>query len=529
MATNELHAGVRAAHLENMASRPLDVLVVGGGITGAGVVLDAALRGLRVGLVERDDFACGTSSRSSKMIHGGLRYLGTGDVRLVREALRERRSIQLRAAHLVRELPMLLPIYGRGPLPWQRAKFGTGLWLYDLLGAWRAGRRHSWLTLAEMTRRVPNIDVDGLVGGLSYADSQADDVRLVLAVLRTALNSGALLANGAQAVALLEDGDRVRGAKVYAEGSGGGEPREYEIEADVVVNATGVWADRLGAAAPGAERFGVLPSKGIHLTVRRDKVGMDSGIAFFPQTGNSNVFIEPWQDDLAFIGTSDDPYDGDVARPEATEAEIARLLHTINGFLREPLVREDVVAAWAGLRPLVGPGEESRRASKDVSRKHSTVESPGMVTLVGGKLTTYREMAEDGLDAAVRQLGRAVPECTTLGVPLEGCANVDSPASTERLATRLRVDRPVARHLLRRYGSQCEVLVEMCRADPDLRDQVHPERPYIAAEVAYAVRYELARDVEDVLARRTRLTLETSDGGAAAAGAVAGMLAAAPG
>lgn len=515
---HELHAGTRDTHLGAMSSRPLDVLVVGGGITGAGVALDAALRGLRVGLVERDDFACGTSSRSSKMIHGGLRYLATGDIRLVREALRERKGIQQRAAHLVRELPMLLPVYG-GRLPWERVKIGAGLWAYDLLGAWRAGRRHSWLGSAEMLRRVPNLLPDRLAGGLSYADSQADDVRLVLAVLRTALHHGALLANGAEVVELLTDDTRVRGARVRRlHGT------DIEIEARVVVNATGVWADRLGAQAPGADAFSLLRSKGIHLTVRRERVGVESGIAFFSQTGNSNVFVEPWQDDLAFIGTTDDPFDGDIADPQATDAEVQRVLDQVNPFLRDPLMTTDVVTAWAGLRPLVGGSDGSARASKDVSRKHTIVSSPGMVSLVGGKLTTYREMAEEAVDVVARQLDEPVGPSTTATTPLDGCLEVSASGHVDHLAARMRVDRAVARHLLRRFGSRCEVLAAICDEREDLRERIHPERPYIGAEVAYAARYELARDADDVLTRRTRLALETADRGEAARGAVEEIL-----
>ena len=516
----ELPAAMRPDTLQQMAGEPLDVLVIGGGITGAGVALDAALRGLRVGLVERDDFACGTSSRSSKMIHGGLRYLATGDVRLVREALKERRGIQQRAAHLVRPLPMLLPVHGVR-VPWNRVKLGAGLWIYDLLGAWRAGVRHKWLTQEETLAVAPNAAPEGLLGALSYNDAQADDVRLVLAVLRTAARHGALLCNGANAAELLRDGERVAGARILSDATPGG---SVEIEARVVVNATGVWADQLGADAHGTDSFEILPSKGIHLTVPRERLGVDTGMAFFSQTGNSNVFVEPWQDDLAFIGTSDDPYTGDLATPHATPAEIERLLAGVNPFLREPLASSDVIASWAGLRPLVVKPGERAKSSKDVSRNHRTVVAPGLVTLVGGKLTTYRAMAEDAVNEVARQLDRPLPECRTETAPLEGSADVRSSAAVDGLVAQLKIPRGAARHLLRRYGTRCEIIVELCRADPELAEPLHPERPYIVAEVAYAARYELARDVEDVLSRRTRLALETADGGAAATAAVEAVL-----
>lgn len=526
----ELAGRMRGDILAEMASQPLDVLVVGGGITGVGATLDAALRGLRVGLVERDDFACGTSSRSSKMVHGGLRYLATGDVGLVREALRERRSIQQRAAHLVRPLPMLLPVYG-WKIPLQRMKIGTGLWMYDLLGAWRAGVRHSWLDLSATTRAVPNIDTQGLVGGLTYQDAQADDVRLVLAVLRTALHHGAMLCNGAEAVQLLEEGDRIVGARVASDclplpaGEAGG-TGTIDLEAKVVINASGVWADRLYAQVGHDPGFALLPSKGIHLTVRRDRIGIETGVAFFSQTGNSNVFVEPWAEDLAFIGTTDTPYDGDIARPRAEPAEVDWLLGAVNQFLRDPLGRSDVLAAWAGLRPLVHDGGKvSKRRSKDVSRKHKVVVTPGLVSLVGGKLTTYRAMAQDGIDAAVCQLGRPADTCTTHKVPLEGSSLVSSAPAVDELSRELGVDRAVARHLLRRYGAQCEEIGRLCAERPEWREQLHPDRPYIVAEAVYACRYEMARDAEDIVHRRTRLGLETGDRGEAALDAIEQVLA----
>lgn len=507
----ELDQNYRRQTLDLMERDGVDLLVVGGGITGVGVALDAAVRGIRVGLVDRDDFASGTSQWSSKMIHGGLRYLATGDVGLVREALRERASIQQRAAHLVRPLPMLLPVYG-WKVPWQRVKMGTGLWLYDLLGAWRAGVRHSWLPMDQVVRLQSNLEPQGLVGALSYADASADDVRLVLAVLRTAVRHGALVANGARVDRFLTEGERVTGVALQCDGESG----ERTISAKVVVNATGVWADGLYGQSGLAQSFDVLPSKGIHLTVPKDLVGAETGIAFFSQTDNSNVFIEPWQEDLAFIGTSDDPYDGDLDDPQATPQEIERMLATVNAFVRRPIRPDDVVTSWAGLRPLVNERGERSRKSKDISRKHKIVETPGLVTLIGGKLTTYRAMAEEGTDVAVRQLGRTFGPCTTDRVPLEGSDLVGSPTSVDQLAAQLGVDRATARHLLRRYGSAVERIEDLCNADASLSEPLHPERPYIVAEALYGIRYEMARNADDILMRRTRLRIETRDQGEAA-------------
>lgn len=514
-------AGGRTAELEAMAATPLDVLVIGGGITGVGVALDAVSRGLRVGIVERDDWGCGTSSRSSKMIHGGLRYLRTGDIAVVRESLRERARLQRNAAHLVRPLPMLLPVYGSGWIPAQRMKLGAGLWAYEALGHRRAaGSLHRWRSLSDVTRLVPGVALDAPAGGgrlrgaQGYHDAGADDARLVLSVLRSAVARGARAANGTGAVRLVREGGRVVGAIVAgdaaaaASGAVGG---ELELRAKVVVNATGVWADEV--LRSGDEQlpagFRILPSKGIHLTVRRDRVGIGSGIAFFEQTGNSNVFLEPWQDDLAFVGTTDTPYDGDLRTPTATGDDVDWLLEKVNQFLRDPIRRADVLTSWAGLRPLVAP-EAEVDASKDVSRRHLLVDDPGVLTITGGKLTAYRAMAEVTVDAAMRQLGRS-ERSRTRELRLDGCRRLPTSAEVAQLARRLDVDRADARHLLRRHGSNVPALVELVAEAPELARRLHPERPYLAVEAAWAARHEQARDVEDVLQRRTRISLETAD------------------
>lgn len=513
----------RTAQLEAMAAGPpLDVLVVGGGITGVGVALDAASRGFRVGIVERDDWGCGTSSRSSKMIHGGLRYLATGDVRVVRESLVERSRVQRNAAHLVRPLPMLLPAYGtRRGIPLQRLKLGGGLWLYELLGhRAAAGSFHRWIGIEELTRLVPGVGLDSREGGgrlraaHHYHDAAADDARLVLAVLRSAVAHGARAANGTPATRLLRDGELVRGVAVSGDAAAaadGAHDGELEIEAKVVVNATGVWADRTiagGDATPPG--FRVVPSKGIHVTVPRDRIGIDSGIAFFGQTDNSNVFLEPWQDDLAFVGTTDTPYDGDLAAPVATEADIAWLLDRVNAFLREPIGRSDVLATWAGLRPLVVPDSELDEPTKDISRRHLLVEAPGLVTITGGKLTAYRAMAEAAVDAAASQLGDR-RRCRTHDLPLDGCRAAPTASEVQEVAARLGMPRSDARHLLRRHGTNTRAIIDLVRGRPGLAERLHPDRPYVAAEVVWAVEHEQARGVGDVLERRTRLSIETAD------------------
>lgn len=504
--------------LADMVREPLDILVVGGGITGVGIAHDAAQRGFRVGLVEQHDYACGTSSRSSKMIHGGLRYLATGDIGLVRESLRERKSLQDRAPHLVHPLPMLLPIHRVR----DRIKYGSGLWAYDVLGAWRAGMRHRWVGRRGVSAIMSNIEPEGLRGGLLYQDAAADDARLVITVLRSAVACGARVVNGARVSELLELGGRVVGARVASDVADGG---SVEIRARVVVNASGVWADQLYAGITTDPGFSLLPSKGIHLTVRREHVGITAGVAFFPQTGR-NIFIEPWDDDLAIVGTSDAPFDGNIEDPSSETDEIQRLLDDVNPFMRVPLAASDVISAWAGVRPLVIDAGTTAPAtgSKDVSRNHRTVVTPGLVTMVGGKLTTYRQMAQDAVDAAVREGCGSGSPCRTMTTPLDGFPAGGVEACVAGLARSMDIDEQGARHLVRRYGSNVTVLDAMCRERPELLAQLHPHRPYLEVEAAYAIQHEMARNVEDVVHRRTRLAIETIDGGAAAVPAIERLL-----
>jgi glycerol-3-phosphate dehydrogenase len=519
-----LSCDARADQLRAMAEAPLDVLVIGGGITGVGCALDAASRGLRTAIVEADDWASGTSSRSSKMIHGGLRYLATGDVGVVRESLRERRALQRNAAHLVRPLSMLLPAYGRGPMPFDRMKIGAGLWLYEALGhRAAAGALHKWLSRDELQALVPNIAIDSaaaggrLRGAHHYHDACADDCRLVLSVLRSAVSHGALAVNGTRVTSLLRDGDRIVGAKVAGDLTDG---RELELAARVVINAAGVWADRIADAAHDSP-LTVTPSKGVHVVVPRERAGIASGIAFFEQMGNANVFLEPWADDLAIIGTTDAPYDGDLTDPEATEAEINWLLDTANEFLHEPIARNDVLATYAGLRPLIAAADTRTHHTKDVSRRHLLRSDPGVVTIAGGKLTAYRSMAEDAIDAATRQLGRA-ERCVTATLALDGCRPAPTTSEVETVARRLGgISALDAAHLVRRHGTNVDAIITLVERDAALAERIHPERPYIQAEAVWAYEQEQARGADDIIHRRTRIGIETADPSAATHAALA--------
>jgi glycerol-3-phosphate dehydrogenase len=515
----------RTDNLARLGAGRYDLLVVGGGITGAGVALDAAARGLRTALVERDDFASGTSSRSSKLVHGGLRYLQNGDVRLVYEALHERQRLLRNAPHLVKVLPFLIPVFtGKGGIiPKQVARaLGSAMWMYDLTGGLRIGKVHRRLKADAARAHMPTLD-DRLAWAYLYYDAQTDDARLTLAVARTAaVDFGATVVNHAAVTALRKDGERIVGAVVDT-GSG-----EVEVDARVVVNATGVWADDVRQLDEGIHPRTIRPAKGIHITVPWDKVRNDIAAVIPVPKDRRSVFVVPWpgadgvvggEGSVTYIGTTDTDYDGDVDEPQCTPEDVAYLLDAVNRSLREPLGPGDVLATWAGLRPLVSDADSSRTA--DLSRRHRVTTSPGgMVTVTGGKLTTYREMAEDTVDTAVAAIAAA-------GDPLPHRAGR---SRTRRLALRGAEGWEEARetdpHLAGRYGGESGVLTAMVAADPALGEPLVPGLPYRRVEALYAARYEMATTLDDVLSRRTRARLRGRDATAAAAPAVAELIAA---
>jgi glycerol-3-phosphate dehydrogenase len=513
----------RNDNLARLGAGRYDLLVVGGGITGAGVALDAAARGLRTALVERHDFASGTSSRSSKLVHGGLRYLQNGDVRLVYEALHERQRLLRNAPHLVKVLPFLIPVFtGKGGIiPKQVARaLGSAMWMYDLTGGLRIGKVHRRLKADAARAHMPTLD-DRLAWAYLYYDAQTDDARLTLAVARTAaVDFGATVVNHAAVTALRKDGGRVVGAVVDT-GAG-----EIEVDARVVVNATGVWADDVRQLDEGIHPRSIRPAKGIHITVPWDKIRNDIAAVVPVPKDRRSIFVVPWpgadgtvggEGSVTYIGTTDTDYDGDVDEPQCTPDDVAYLLDAINRSVREPLGPDDVLATWAGLRPLVSDAGSSRTA--DLSRRHRvTTSEGGMVTVTGGKLTTYREMAEDTVDAAVAVIAAA-------GDPLPRRAGR---SRTRRLALRGAEGWEEARaadsHLAERYGGEFGVLTAMVAADPALGEPLVPGLPYRRVEGLYAARYEMATTLDDVLSRRTRARLRARDATAAAAPAVAELV-----
>jgi glycerol-3-phosphate dehydrogenase len=508
----------RTRSLQQLGDTHFDVLVIGGGITGAGVALDAASRGLRTALVERDDFASGTSSKSSKLVHGGLRYLQNGDVRLVYEALRERQRLRHNAPHLVRLLPFLIPIFSKDGLinPKVARALGSAMWMYDLTGGARIGKLHKRLDKAEAVAHMPTLPADRLAGAYLYYDAAADDARLTLTIVRTAvLDHGAVAANHADVVGLLHDDDRAAGAVIEADG------QRIEVRARSVVNAAGVWSDDVRALDEGRDPDSIRPAKGIHITVPWDKVRNDIAVVVPVPKDKRSVFVVPWlpTDDggfeLTYIGTTDTDYDGPLDDPQCTADDVAYLLKAINFSVREPLVEADVVGTWAGLRPLVKAASSGRTA--DLSRRHRVTRSAsGVVTVTGGKLTTYREMAEDTVDELVEHLEglpRSARRSRTAKLQVRGAQAVDPTATG------------LTRHLADRYGTEARVLHALIEEDPALGEPLVPGLPYVRAEAVYAARHEMATTVDDVLARRTRARLQAREASAAAAADVAALMA----
>ncbi|HET6965236.1 MAG TPA: glycerol-3-phosphate dehydrogenase/oxidase [Acidimicrobiales bacterium] len=525
--------------LERLAGEVFDVLVVGGGVTGCGVALDAATRGLRTALVEARDFGSGTSSKSSKLIHGGLRYLQQHDYLLVYQALHERQRLLRNAPHLVHPLPFLIPLFGKdGVVAKSVAKaYSSALWLYDVTGGVRIGKKHRRIQPDEALAHFPALRTDRLVASFLYWDAQADDARLTLALARTAAAKGAVLANYSPVASLVEEDGRVRGARLQ-DGT--------LVRARTVVNAGGVWAENVGRLAPsGDDGVSIRPAKGIHVTVRSDKLPCDFAAVLTVPGDRRSVFVVPWAADEAsgpaapgrftYIGTTDTDYDGPLDDPVCTAEDVAYVLDAVNAWTSAGLTPQDVTATWAGLRPLISDAHSARTA--DLSRRHRVLVSrQGLVTVTGGKLTTYREMAADTVDAVlgapVRSgLGRLrrrsdIPRSRTSRLTLVGGEGGGRPpASSAATARELGVTDAVFAHLGGRHGSETAEVLGLCTGRPELARRLHPALPYLEAEVVWAARQEMAMTVNDVLARRTRALILDRAAAVEAAPRVAALLA----
>lgn len=525
-----------------MGSDRFDVLVIGAGVTGCGVALDAAARGLRTALVDAGDVACGTSSKSSKMVHGGLRYLSRREYRLVAEALTERQRLLANAPHLVKPLPFVIPLFSRDPVPTSilaEAKalaevktlakaYSTALWLYDLAGGLRIGRRHRRISAGSARDHLPALRADRLVDAFLYWDAQVDDARLALALARSAADRGAAVATYAPVAALVEEDGRVRGAHL-ADGT--------VVRAAAVVNAGGVWSERVAELSPTPSgHVRLRPARGVHLSVPAHRLPCDYATVLPVRGGSRSVFVVPWDAATAagpdgpgrftYIGTTDTDHDGPLDDPRATTEDVNYLLGAVNAWSTADLTPADVTGTWAGLRPLVAgeEGDDVDEETSDLSRAHRVDISPqGLVTVTGGKLTTYRLMASDAVDAVHHLLGRRLSHCPTRRLALWGAggsAALAEPGTAERLGT----TPAVLAHLAGRYGGDARAVLAMVAADPSLGEPLAEGLPYLRAEALYAARYEMVQTLADVVYRRTRVAILDARATAAAVPAIAELV-----
>ncbi len=504
------------------SGRELDVLVVGGGVTGAGIALDAVSRGLSTAIVEGQDWASGTSSRSSKLVHGGLRYLQMLDFHLVREALTERDLLITRIApHLVKPVSFLYPLENR---VWERAYVGAGVALYDTLasvsGTRRAMPMHRHLTRKGMERLFPDLRHDAAIGAVRYWDASVDDARLVETLVRTAVSYGAHAASRTQVVRLqTTTGGAVTGAEVADLETG----ERIDVRARHVINATGVWTEQTEALAGSEGGLRVLASKGIHIVVPRARIEGNTGLIL--QTEKSVLFIIPWSR-YWVIGTTDTPWEQELTHPVATSADIDYVIDHANQVLSRPLTRDDVIGTWAGLRPLLQPGTKEGTSSAKVSREHTVASpTPGLTVIAGGKLTTYRVMAKDAVDFALGSRATSLPSITQ-DVPLVGAEGLKVVQRQARaIGARHGWDRPRMDHLLHRYGSLLQELTDLCDERPELARPLANAPAYIGAEIVYAASHEGALHLDDVLMHRTRLNYEQADRGVGALEEIADLVA----
>jgi glycerol-3-phosphate dehydrogenase len=502
----------RPEALRRLADEPFDVLIVGGGITGAGCALDAASRGLRTALVERQDFASGTSSKSSKLVHGGIRYLQQREFTLVYEGLAERQLALHNAPHLVRVLPFLIPILSKDGLIDRRVAraMGAAMWMYDLTGGLRIHKAHQRVGKDRALTLMPTLRGDNVASAYLYYDAQADDARLTLCLARTAATHGAAVANNVRVVGLTKGSDgKVTGARVAAD------DHEFEIRSRTIVNATGVWSDEVRALDEGTHPASIRPAKGIHIALPWSKIRNEIAAIIPVPKDRRSVFVVPWGD-FTYVGTTDTDYDGPIDDPQCTPADVDYLLTALNRAISDPVSTADVTGTWAGLRPLLASASNERTA--DLSRRHGVrVSTSGVVSVTGGKLTTYRRMASDTIDQVGRLLGRRI-RARTKHLLLLGADGFQAPPATAEAAS-------LHEHLAGRYGTEAEHVLALIREDPTWREPLVPGLPYVRAEAIHAARHEMANTLDDVLSRRTRSRLLARDASRAAADDVARLIA----
>jgi glycerol-3-phosphate dehydrogenase len=527
-----LSSTVRTRNLARMQDERFDVLVIGGGVTGAGVAVDAALRGYKVALVEKTDFASGTSSKSTKLVHGGIRYLPNFDFALVREALTERGYLLKNAPFLVQPVGFVMPLYkaDRHPvgIPFTtpggiglRFVLGIGLWLYDLLAGKRNVKRHSHISRENVLHLAPTLVQEGLKEGFIYYDAQTNDARLAMALTRTAAQQGAVIANYAEVTSFVLEQEKVVGAVVRDHLRN----QEFPVQARHIVNATGVFSEEVESLTGKEPQVSVEPSKGVHLVLSREQIKLDDFAVVLPETNDRRIlFIVPWGS-RAIFGTTDTG-SGDLNHPVATNNDISYLLEHLNRYFSVNLTSDDIISAYAGYRPLVRPGRTAKHAPAKLSRTHSVLESPsGLVTIVGGKMTTYRRMAQDTVDVLCCRDGLALVHPTE-HLLLYG--STGWPGVQEELhakGTKLGLSEKTIAHLAKSYGSEALQVLKLIGEDASLAQLLIDDLPYIRAEVVHACRAEMAMTPSDVLARRTSITLEDYQRGLGVVETVAALMA----
>jgi glycerol-3-phosphate dehydrogenase len=527
-----LSSTVRMRNLARMKDERFDVLVIGGGVTGAGVALDAAARGYKVALVEKTDFASGTSSKSTKLVHGGIRYLPNFDFTLVREALTERGILLKNAPFLVEPIGFVLPLYkgDRHPvgLPFTtpggiglRFILSIGLWLYDALAGGRNVKPHRHISREDVLHLAPALVQEGLKEGFIYYDAQTNDARLTIALIRTAAQHGAVIANHTEVTSFVMEQGKVTGAVVRNHLGN----QQFTVQARHIVNATGVFSEEVESLTEYEPQVSIEPSKGVHLVLSREQIKLEDSALVLPETDDGRIlFIVPWGS-RAIFGTTDTG-SGDLNHPVATSKDVSYLLEHLNRYLSIHLTADDIISAYAGYRPLVRPGRGTKHSPAKLSRSHAVLESPsGLVTIVGGKMTTYRRMAQDTVDVLSRRDGLA-PVHPTQHLPLYGSA--DWPDVQHELHTRgtsLGLSTKTITHLAKSYGAEAEQVLKLIEDDASLAQLLIDDLPYIRAEVVHACRAEMAMTPYDVLARRTSITLEDYQRGLSVVETVAALLA----
>lgn len=500
MFSSQLDPKQRGEALKSLATDTFDVLVIGGGVTGVGAALDAASRGLKVALVEASDLASGTSSRSSKLIHGGLRYLEQYDFKLVREALHERElMVSSLAPHLVKPLAFLYPLHEKVR---ERTYVGAGLALYDALrGFQRALPGHKHISQKKIAEIAPSLRPDIVTGAVKYFDAQVDDARHTMMIARTAARHGAVIATGVKVESLVKEGKRVLGVKARDVESG----KLITIKATATVMCAGIWSDELHESFGLKAGYNVTMSKGVHIVLPKNAIKSKEGIIL--KTAVSVLFLIPWADKW-IVGTTDTPYTGDRRNPLAERADVEYIINEANKVLKPKLKIEDVIGVYAGLRPLVANKKDSETTK--LSREHTVDRSaPGFVSIAGGKYTTYRVMGKDVIDLAGVELRRIVADSVTEKLPIVGADGyVALTQQAERISEESGLSAASVIHLLNRYGSLISELLEIIKNDPKLAKPLTKDLPYLKAEIFYAASHEGARSVDDVISRRTRLAFE---------------------